>query len=194
MTFASSKSLNRRKEAMGLKVSYSLIIIDVLLLAFRMFNKNAAEACISINDAIWGNLTKLINSLGNLVGKIPFVGNALEGFVDIFADITTNIETLLNVLPLTLYNFWEILFWVFIIMTACTAVPVIVGKYSVERQYIKARIDQKCADIKAIPTVEVNITEDSITKPTLIEKQFEDSPVVKYKEKQPENDERMEVF
>lgn len=192
MLFEQNKKLNKHKDAMGLKVSYSLIVIDVFLVAVRMFNKNAAEACIAINDAIWGNLTDLISGLGDTVGQIPYVGDALESFIDIFADISSNIESLLNILPLTLYNFWEILFWVFILMTASTALPVIIGKYTVERQYIKARINRRCEEIKSQPVIEVDTVEQKPETLPLIEKQYEDAPVINTTKN--EIEERMEVF
>lgn len=193
MIFESS-SLNKRKSAMGLKVSYGLIILDVFLIAVRMFNKNAAEACLTINDAIWGNLADLIGDIGDALGQIPYVGDALEAFVDVFATISSSIETLMNILPLALYNFWEILFWVFVIMTAATALPVIIGKYTVERKYIKARIDQRCAELKASPVTEVTITNDEPKPPVMIEKQFEDTPIINKQNDKIEIEERMEVF
>lgn len=193
--FFRKTNLDLHKEAMGLKISYSVIILDIVLIVVRMFNKNAAEACLTINDAIWGSLTDLINGIGDAVGQIPYIGSALESFVSVFSTITDSIESLLNILPMALYNFWEILFWVFIIMTACTAIPVILGKYYVERQYIQARIDQRCQ------TIRENASENNETALSkngtviMIENQYQS--VEDYKEQdtaKEELHENMEVF
>lgn len=129
------------KQAMGLSVSYKLLIIDCFLLAFRMFNKTAAEAVIDINDVIWGNLNKLCDGIGDVLSNVPVVGHTLDSICDTIGDgIFGNIQTLLNILPMVSYNFFEIMFWIFIGGTLLIIIPKIIAEYRVEREYIQKKV------------------------------------------------------
>lgn len=129
------------KNALGLSVSYKLLIIDCFLLAFRMFNKTAAEAIIDINGLIWGNLNKLCDGIGDVLGNVPVVGHTLDSICDgIGNGIFGNIQTLLNIIPMVSYNFFEIMFWVFIGGTLLIIIPKIIAEYSVEKEYIQQKV------------------------------------------------------
>lgn len=130
------------KDTLGIGVSYRLIVVDVILVAIRMFNKNAAEAMMTINDTIWGSLADILDSAGSWCSGIPIIGNGIDAFLSGLSTISESILTLLNFLPSVLYNVWEILFWVFIVLTLLKAIPDILGKYAVEKKYIAARYEE----------------------------------------------------
>ena len=142
----------------------TVVIIDIALIAIRMFNKSAAEAFTSITNFIFGNFCTACDKVGASASNIPFLGAILKTFFGGFSYLSNKIADIVNFIPNTFYNFWEIMFWVFIIMTLINVLPVILAKYNIEKKYIRERaMKSKEPDIIIDTTKDTQVIKHSET-------------------------------
>lgn len=162
--FKKSLNTNKKGDLLGLSLDITVVIIDIALIAIRMFNKSAAEAFTSITNFIFGNFCTACDKVGASASNIPFLGAILKTFFGGFSYLSNKIADIVNFIPNTFYNFWEIMFWVFIIMTLINVLPVILAKYNIEKKYIRERaMKSKEPDIIIDTTKDTQVIKHSET-------------------------------